>query len=84
MLTDLEVAYLAQLKPKRCPACDGDSLGLAERLYALVEMARDGGRPPNGQSWPAAVISCNDCGYLLLFDVRKHGIITYDHANRSI
>jgi hypothetical protein len=77
MLSEMERTAIAEYEPKRCPVCLGKTeFAVTDRIYALVEVDRDGQRVDRSSILPVVALECDSCHHLLLFSATTLGIVS--------
>jgi hypothetical protein len=62
--------------PHTCPICKTDKWTLTSHVTSPVRLnGLAGGMELGGQVFPTAMLMCNNCGYLLFFNLILMGVI---------
>ena len=66
----------------QCPACGGDRWRFAEAAY--VRALLEAGEADLTEGRGVVKLSCDNCGYMMLFDAERVGIRGLWHASRDL
>ena len=59
---------------KQCPICKNNNWAVGDKLAELREF-HQGGLTIGGQVYPLVTLTCNVCGYTLLFNAMRAGLV---------